>query len=862
MTTKEAPNGMTDVLRYCIDEKGNLKAALFAEGRPAPESGVSIRCAADVAPKPLRMDAVSGDDGWARFDFNVLDFLLEQPHRFRIRCEARAGRETLRTPWSEPYEPVHYTPAASGSARDADLSVRLDLGGEWRCCRWPFKAAEGGLLGGKAAGGDWTATSVPGAAHVRDEFESPGPQRDEMHLTHVDPKDGFILQREFHIPASFRGKLLRLRADGIYPGGVIFLNGKKAGEVWTGLNSAEFDVTGLFRVGRVNTIAVRLYRKHPFARLDMVRWAMDYCGIHRPIFIQAIPSVHLAGLRAEATLKGKRGPGLLRGSLCVGNRGKAAARVRVEVQLYDRKKTLLRKPAALFRGRVAPGAACEMEYAIETAGVQPWSAEKPGLYRAVFSVIQGNKVVQTVTRRLGFRRFDLKKERPLLNGVPIKFRGINRLECHPETGLAQDEDWLRKEVFTLKRANINGVRTHLCSSSRFVEECDEQGLYVIQEIPIDWAAEKPDIISEVGNLGVFLNRIQRTILRDRENPSVLAWGVGNENLVHDEEKKEAFWTHLRLFHNWAKRLDPTRPTMFPPPGPLKAFRAGLQAEVGDIADIHYTFNPVKEMQETGKMVVYRDWKESKTFTRKELVARGWSGVWFSSEYFCFGAIPELLEAPYMSFIEEEHPEERFQRSDTTSLFKKRFLREWGYMEKDPTCLGGAFFHFKDPAVGKPWKWIAYDEGLQWGIVDPWLVPNHLYWIVRSIFAPVRTAKQVRVKKGQRSLRIPVANLHSFTNLAECRCYLQESKSRNYLGMTLEWEELPMNVPPGAERDVRVPLTKDAWKALDEGRPVIARFTFADPAGYIITTTDTMVLPEKLTQDIKARGGDFILAEVQ
>jgi hypothetical protein len=78
-------------------------------------------------------------------------------------------------------------------------------------------------------------------------------------------------------------------------------------------------------------------------------------------------------------------------------------------------------------------------------------------------------------------------------------------------------------------------------------------------------------------------------------------------------------------------------------------------------------------------------------------------------------------------------------------------------------------------------------------------------------------------------------------------------------MTSDWRAVRLDVPPNAGRNVRIPFSDASWKALDEGRPVIVRFTFEDPQGYLITTADTVVLPQKLTREAKARGGDFVLA---
>jgi hypothetical protein len=79
-------------------------------------------------------------------------------------------------------------------------------------------------------------------------------------------------------------------------------------------------------------------------------------------------------------------------------------------------------------------------------------------------------------------------------------------------------------------------------------------------------------------------------------------------------------------------------------------------------------------------------------------------------------------------------------------------------------------------------------------------------------------------------------------------------------MTDAWKELRLKVPPLSTRNVPIRPNRDSRRALGEGRPVILRFTFMDPQGYVLTTADTMVVPRRLKSDVSARGGDFVLED--
>ncbi|MBI4244403.1 MAG: hypothetical protein HY606_09965, partial [Planctomycetes bacterium] len=621
---------MSNTIQYHVDEKGNLRSGLYLKGARIIKPGYTIILTIKTESDNVVLKAKTQRDGFAYFQFNILDFIIAAREPFQIRCYTIINRKQISSPWSEVYRMPDWTPSTMGNKN------KISLYGTWKSKRWPFKMREERLIAPDYNDQKWTEATIPGALHLRPEFDIPDPQKkDEIKLTHINQDDGFIVRKKFIVPASFRGKTILLKTEGIYPGGKIFLNNRKIGEVWTGLSPIEIDISSSCLIGQENTLAIRIYRRHPFVHLDMPRWVMDYCGIHRPITIEAFPRCRIRDLYLNPTLNDSYTAGILNGKIAITNGEDRAAIITAGIKIFDGNRQHLVKTHNLINQKIASGEPYTANFNLIVGNVKSWSCEKPNLYYAEITLKENGRLTEVVTQRIGFRRFEMRNERPLLNGVPIKIRGINRLEFHPETGLAQDEEWLRKEIFMLKRANINGVRTHLNSCHRFIELCDELGLYVIQELPLDWC---PEEITDINVLGVLLHRIQASIIRDRNNPSVIVWGVGNENLVHSdsEDEKTAFWTHERLFHHWCKRLDPARPTMFPPAGPLSDFWSYVQAQIGEIGDVHYTLAPIKELQKTGKAVIYTNWKDKYTVSKEELIKNGWSGVWFSSEYFCFG----------------------------------------------------------------------------------------------------------------------------------------------------------------------------------------------------------------------------------
>ena len=196
---------------------------------------------------------------------------------------------------------------------------------------------------------------------------------------------------------------------------------------------------------------------------------------------------------------------------------------------------------------------------------EPWSDEHPRLYDAVLTSPGGE-----IGFRVGFRRIEVRDGEIRLNGHAIAFRGVNRHEWHPVTGRSLDEATMRADVVLMKQHNIDAVRTsHYPPDPRFLDLCDEYGLLVIDECDLEthgfalagWRANPSD---DPRWLPACLDRIERTVERDKNHPSVIMWSLGNEagtgrnleqmagsirardpgRLIHYEGEPDAFYTDV------------------------------------------------------------------------------------------------------------------------------------------------------------------------------------------------------------------------------------------------------------------------------------------------------------------------------
>jgi beta-galactosidase len=188
-----------------------------------------------------------------------------------------------------------------------------------------------------------------------------------------------------------------------------------------------------------------------------------------------------------------------------------------------------------------------------------WSPETPSLYQCTVTLKSVHGSMQ-VSERFGIRSFEFVKGGPFkLNGERLLIRGTQRHEDHAGVASAMTEDLIRQEMRLIKDLGANFVRLgHHQQSRTVLEMCDELGLLVWEEIP--WCR---------GGLGGERYKEQaRRMLRNlidqhRNHPSVIIWGLGNENdwpgdfEEFDKDKIRAFMIELNTL---AHSLDPSRKT--------------------------------------------------------------------------------------------------------------------------------------------------------------------------------------------------------------------------------------------------------------------------------------------------------------
>ncbi len=357
----------------------------------------------------------------------------------------------------------------------------------------------------------------------------------------VDEGTG-LYRRTFRVSAAWRGQRVFLRFEGVLYGMTVWVNGKPIGEWASSYNPVTFDVTDALLPGDAdNVIAVRVTTRSKGWEFDTNDcWALS--GIYREVTLFAVPATHFTDYTARTTLNAD-----------------GTAELRLEVAASN---------AASVSGRLlAPDGQLVHEFLFplgsDALGItnlsvtkpQLWTAETPSLYRLEFTLQSRGQTVQRFTEKIGLRQVAIADGILKLNGVPIKLRGVDHHDIWPGEGRVATEALMRRDLELMRDANINFIRTsHYPPHPRFIELCDEMGIYVMCEVPFGFGDSH---LTDPSYMDTLLTRARATVMRDKNRPSVIVWSVGNENQLTELGLKTA---------RRVKDLDPTRPVCFPTVG--------------------------------------------------------------------------------------------------------------------------------------------------------------------------------------------------------------------------------------------------------------------------------------------------------
>ncbi|NYF78970.1 glycoside hydrolase family 2 TIM barrel-domain containing protein [Granulicella arctica] len=378
-------------------------------------------------------------------------------------------------------------------------------------------------------------------------------------------------RRRFKTPANIKGKRVFVDFEGVMTASTVWINGVSLGEYKGGFTPFSFELTDHLKSDAENVLVVRVDSTEredipPFGNeIDY----MTFGGIYREVALRVVPAVYIDNIHAVAKDVMSRKPSLDVDCFLAGKPSKGGA-LSLEIELRDGERVIAKKrksvkvsegtdPQAAADPETSAPAYASTETVQDPArqtvslknltDVKLWDLDTPHLYTVRVRLLQGSKLIDEDTRRIGFREATFTDQGFSLNGKIVKLRGLDRHQTFPFVGQAMPGRVQRQDAKILRKGlHCNIVRTsHYPQSRHFLDCCDEIGLLVLEEIP-GWQHIGPEPWKLVA-----IDNVGRMIRRDWNHPSIILWGVR----INESKDDHDFYTRTNTL---AHALDTTRQT--------------------------------------------------------------------------------------------------------------------------------------------------------------------------------------------------------------------------------------------------------------------------------------------------------------
>ncbi|MBB5118865.1 beta-galactosidase [Streptomyces eurocidicus] len=472
------------------------------------------------------------------------------------------NREPARTP----LVPLADTRAAL-TAGPSDSPYRLSLDGAWRFA-WSRNPAERPIdfhapdfddtgWAHITVPGNWETQGYPEPVYLNvpypwTGYEQPAPPRAP---TVFNPVGSY--RRTFTVPGTWAGRRTLISFQGVKSAFFVWVNGERVGYSEDSYAPAEFDITSCLHSGpgADNSLAVEVYRWCKGSWLED-QDQIDLSGIFREVFLYSTPPVRVHDLFVRTDLDDAFRDADLRVTVALRSDTALApdAGYHVRATLHGTLGEQVLSSTGAARFDDSGEATVELVERVTAPAL--WSAEEPCLHTLVVELLDPHGEPLDVHRtRVGFRALAFGPGTLTLNGRPLVLRGVNRHECDPDHGQAVPEHRMVEDILIMKRHNINAVRTsHYPNHPRWLELCDEYGLYVVDEANLETHAVRDTLPASLPEwTAACLDRVRSLVERDKNHPSVVIWSLGNEAGRGTAFERMADWVHGR---------DPSRPVHY------------------------------------------------------------------------------------------------------------------------------------------------------------------------------------------------------------------------------------------------------------------------------------------------------------
>lgn len=342
---------------------------------------------------------------------------------------------------------------------------------------------------------------------------------------HFNPIASYVTY--FDVPDTWAGQPVCISFQGVESAMALWCNGTYVGYAEDSFTPSEFDLTPYVRE-KQNKLAVRVFK------WSAGSWCEDqdfyrFSGIFRDVYLFTRPKVHITDVKIKTIFPGKAyETAWLTAELKAAGEGSVRAILKEGTKIYAETECTLKE---------------ETQISLKVDNPRLWSSEDPFLFELLLEVgDKEGKLLEVIPQKVGFREIRIMDHIIQVNGKRVVFHGVNRHEFSSIRGRCITREETLQDILTMKRNNINAVRTsHYPNASFFYELCDKYGIYVVDENNMEshgsWDAyirgmcSSEEVIpgDRTDYKEMMLDRIRSIYERDKNHACVVIWSIGNES---------------------------------------------------------------------------------------------------------------------------------------------------------------------------------------------------------------------------------------------------------------------------------------------------------------------------------------------
>jgi beta-galactosidase len=603
----------------------------------------------------------------------------------------------------------------------------------------------------------------------------------------VDSARAAAFFRTFKVASDWKDHRIKLRFNGVYSESLVYVNGIKVGSHVGGFTAFELDITERVKFDDINTLILSVTNE---SLTDSLASGSRYAchplgGISRSVFLFALPETNISSLAIQTTFDDLYRNAILKADVVVSNESMNDAKelqLEFELSPWKGERKVVLPVSTVMIKNISSGQDLLQQFSVPVNNPHKWDCENPNLYMLTCKLIQDGKVIELVNQRFGFRQSEVKGNQLLINGMPVKLRGVNRHEVYPLTGRVVPKEMYRKDIEIFREGNVNHIRTcHYPPDQALMEAADELGMFIECEGPFCWSHETESDPMRVQD--VITRQNLEMIVLYRNHPSIIFWSMANESV----------WTDGYDYAGKAmKALDPSRPL---------------------------TFN-------------YFPWDWVKNEQKDESICA------IGSDHYPSPRGPEKY-ADYhrpISFGEFTHLNayNRYELATDVALRDKWGIYlhcMWEDMYKAQGVLGGSIWAGIDDTFY--WDYPLDDGSTEertvgygtWGPIDGWRRKKPEWWGMKKTYSPIRITKTDFTSE---KIILEVENRQDFSNLNR---------------LNIKWkigEKYGTSSADIGPKKTGLLVIENKYLKGDEGQLEIL---FEDPRGFIVDSFSLSVYPE-------------------